>query len=84
MIQGGVEDLLSQHVGLAAVELLLVERNVDTHGREQVHLQAFIVLGIAGIEQDLLAEIEHHIINVDRETFTEECMVTFAIDHGTL
>ena len=71
VLKGGIEELLGQFVGLASVKLFLAERRLDAHGGEQLHLEAFVVFRILVFVDELLAEVVHHVVEVDGETLSE-------------
>ena len=82
--KGGIEELLGQFVGLASVKLFLAEGRFDTHGGEQLHLEAFVVFRILVFVDELLTEVVHHVVEVDGETLAEQGVTALLVDDFTL
>ena len=80
VLKGGVKQFVGQLLGLQPVEFFFVEGRLDTHGGEQVHLEAFVVLGFLIAFDEFLAEVIHHVVEVDGETLAKQGVTAFLVD----
>ena len=84
MLQGGVEEFFGQFLGLQAVEILLAEGRINAHARKQFHLEALVILGILIFLDEFLAEVHHHVVDVDGKALAKQGVTAFLVDDLTL